>query len=252
MGEMRHLELGGGRVETNGITTLTVPPTASGYADAQIDDYGVVGRNGRSRYKWQPNTRLQLDAKFSHEADQLKGTAGFGFWNAPFGDPTIKRPALPQAAWFFFGSAPNDLLFFPEQTKTGWAASTLDAKSWRALRWSPLTPLVLLGNQFPAFKRRVWPRVRRDLGITAVPLKTTLTQWHSYRINWVQTGCKFWIDDALVLDSPTSPKGSLGFVCWIDNQFMVVRENGRFNWGTLPTTHPQTLQIRDLKLRKTS
>ena len=108
--DFRVLEMNGGEVRGQRpfLThpfLLHLPICQSGYTDAQIDD--CVGR--RKGYPWRPGTRLALRARFSHEADALVGTAGFGFWNAPFGDPTVPWPTLPQAAWFFFGSPPNDL-----------------------------------------------------------------------------------------------------------------------------------------------
>lgn len=239
----RHLEIQNGRVTQDGTSfRLTIPPTTNGYTNAQIDDYG------RSQFSWRPGTRLSLKARFSHAADQLKGTAGFGFWNAPFGDPTVKRPALPQAVWFFFGSPPNDLPFFPQQAGNGWVAATVNATGWRALRWAPFTPFVLLLNHLPAFKKRIWPKVLHDLGIGARPLSTDLIQWHRYALEWHQGGCKFWIDDGLVLETNSAPKGPLGFVCWVDNQYMVATGNGRFGWGVVPTFSEQLLEIKEIQL----
>ena len=252
MTQFRHLELNDGVVEVGEHYKLIIPKTASGYTDAQIDDYGLRledgERNGRTRYKWYPNTTLELKAKFSHPESQLKGTAGFGFWNAPFGDPTIKRPALPQAIWFFFGSPPNDLPFFAHKLGQGWIAATVNALSWKALRWAPFSPFVFALNHIPTFKKAVWPKVQSDLGICAKQLQLDLTEWHHYRLHWGQSSCQFWVDDSLILTSPTSPKGPLGFVCWIDNQYMVLRENGRFCFGTLPINIPQWLKIKNLKI----
>lgn len=244
----RHFTLNGGQIRQESNTyQLTIPPTADGYTDAQIDDYGMV-KNGRSHFQWHPNSTLQLSAKFSHPVDQLIGTAGFGFWNAPFGDPTVKWPKLPQAVWFFFGSPPNDLPFIANSHGHGWVASTVNALSWRALRWAPLTPLVLALNNVPAIQQRLWPKVEADLGIASRDITAVSTNWHTYKLHWGKTSSKFWIDEQLILETTSSPKGPLGFVCWIDNQYMVVRENGRFNWGILPTPQPQTLQIKHLSI----
>ena len=102
---------------------------------------------GRGQYPWSPGTRLRLRARFSHPPDQLIGTAGFGFWNAPFGDPTVRRPALPQACWFFFASAPTDLPLAPAGPGRGWFAATMDATGGSALALIPLAPALLLLNQ---------------------------------------------------------------------------------------------------------
>jgi hypothetical protein len=246
---MRHLVVGGGQVVAGETMQLHLPATAFGYADAQIDDYGgEESENGRFDFKWHPNTTLQLDAKFSHDGSALQGTAGFGFWNAPYGDPKRQWPVLPEAVWFFFGSPPNDMPYFADRQGNGFVAATISAKRWQALRWVPFAPLVLLGNRFPQFKRRVWPSVLRDLGIVTQEITAVLSEWHTYRLHWGEASCQFWLDDQLILTSPVSPKGPLGFVCWIDNQYLVLTGNGRLDWGTLPTQFSQTIFIANRQL----
>ena len=250
--EFRVLELNGGEVlgerpSPQYPLKLQLPVCQTGYTDAQIDDYG--GRR-RADYPWRPGTQLQLCARFSHEADHLVGTAGFGFWNAPFGDPTVPWPALPQAAWFFFGSPPNNLPLAQSGPGQGWFASTLDATTWRAVSLMPLAPPVLLLNQLPALRRRIWPWVQRQLRITFQPVAAKMTEWHEYQLNWRQAGCDFFVDGRLIHQTPFSPQGPLGFVCWIDNQFMVATSNGRFRWGTLPINTSQWLEVADLTIKK--
>ncbi len=255
MEPFRRLEINGGRVEEKSTVHLQLPPIVTGYADAQIDDYGAVVR--RRHYPHQPGTTLSLRARFSHTAEQLIGTAGFGFWNAPFGDPTVPWPTLPQATWFFFGSPPNDLPLAPNGAGRplegrGWFASTLDATRPRALAMAPFTPIVLLLNNLPAIRRLLWPRVQRNLQISFAPLTVNMTQWHSYQLDWQPDGCTFFVDDVRILQTPHSPRGPLGFVCWIDNQYMVATANGRFRFGTLPTATEQWLEIDQLSIQSSN
>lgn len=246
--EWRVLELGGGVVEENSSWRFVLPPVLIRYADAQVDDYGRV-ENGRSHYPWRPGTHLQLRARFSHDAHSLRGTAGFGFWNAPFGDPTIRWPALPQAVWFFFASPPSDLpLALADDTGRGWFAATLDATTRHAKATIPLAPAILLLNQFPRLRQRVWPAVQRQLGISFAALPMTMTEWHTYRLQWQPDGCTFAVDDVVVLQTPHTPRGPLGFVCWLDNQYMVAKANGRFSSGTLPITETQWMEIERLEI----
>lgn len=223
---------------------LHLPIHQTGYADAQIDD--CIGR--RQVYPWRPGTQFSLRARFSHEADELVGTAGFGFWNAPFGDPTVPWPMLPQATWFFFGSPPNDLPLARHGLGQGWFASTLDATTWRAVRLAPLALPVLLLNQFAGLRRKIWPWVQRQLQISFQPIQESMTEWHTYQLIWRKSGCEFWLDGRLVHQTPFSPGGPLGFVCWIDNQFMVATANGRFRWGTLSVTSPQFMEVEGLQI----
>jgi len=245
----RAVEIGGGIVRGDPATgdfCLVLPPVGGGYADAQVDDYRGLSR---SDYLWRPGTTLTLRARFSHGVGELKGTAGFGFWNAPFGPGTGVLPALPQAAWFFYASEANDLpLASGGQAGRGWFVSTIDAGSRRALLWAPLAPLVVALNQATATRRRVWPAVQRALGISYRPVTVEMADWHSYRLAWERHGCFFWVDGEPVLQTPLRPRGPLGFVCWVDNQYLVARPTGRFCWGTLGTGREQRLEVEDLQM----
>ncbi|MEM7335550.1 MAG: hypothetical protein AAF490_25950 [Chloroflexota bacterium] len=252
MSQFRRLEINGGHVQQNLESTtskLSILPAKNGYTNSQIDDYRQ-SENGRSHFKWQPNTTLSLSARFSRPISQLKGTAGFGFWNAPFGDPTVKTPAIPKAVWFFFGSQPNRLPFYKHPTENGFIAGTIHATRWQALRWIPFAPFVLAINNISSVKHRLWPKVQSDLGIYSTLIQTNVTQWHHYKLDWGLKECKFWLDEELIHASPVSPTGKLGFVCWIDNQYLVATGNGRFRWGTVPITQSQTLEIADLSIKK--
>lgn len=244
---MYEREINGGMVVREAGWRLTLPVISDGYADAQLDDYG--GKNGRFHYPWLPDLHLSLRARFSHTADQLVGTAGFGFWNAPFGDPAVRWPALPQATWFFFGSPPNNLPLAPSEPGRGWFAATLDATRPRAWVLAPAAPLVVLLNHIGAVRRRLWPWVQQRLGISYAPLPVAMTQWHQYELWWRRGGCTFAVDGQVVLQTEHTPQGPLGFVCWLDNQYMVATANGRFRWGVLPVTTPQTLFIQQLVIQ---
>ena len=90
--------------------------------------------------------------------------------------------------------------------------------------------------------------VRRRLGISFKPLSVKMTEWHQYRLEWRSDGCLFYVDGELVYQTAFSPRGPLGFVCWLDNQYMVLTRNGRFRWGTLPLTEDQWLEVANLQI----
>lgn len=239
----RVLELNGGQIEHASITRFRLPPVATGYADAQIDDRGGPDE----RFAWRAPTTMALRARFSHPAGQLLGTAGFGFWNAPYGDPSRRRPALPRTAWFFYASSPSDLPIAPDSPGRGWFAATFDASTLSALSLAPLAPAVLALNWFAA-GRWVWPAVRRRLGIYAAPISADMSEWHDYRLEWTATGCRFLVDDHPVLESPCSPRGNLGFVCWLDNQYLILTPGGRFRAGVLSLVNEQWMDMTALRL----
>ena len=58
-------------------------------------------------------------------------------------------------------------------------------------------------------------------------------QWREYTIEWRVNGARFLVDGALVLETDRPPRGPLGFVAWVDNQWMVATPHGRFGWGLL-------------------
>jgi hypothetical protein len=242
----RDLEINGGRVENGETIRLVLPAGVDGYADAQIDDYG--GRR-RREYLWRQGTRLELRARFSGQMGEMVGTAGFGFWNAPFGDPTIRWPALPKAAWFFYASDRSNLPLASHGAGRGWFASTIDSTRAEALIMAPFAPIFIILNNSSRLRRILWPFIRNRLRMSYKELAIDMDGWHSYRLCWMEERCEFWVDETCFLRTDYSPYGPLGFVCWIDNQYLVATPSGRFRSGTLSLSTEQWLEISDLKLR---
>src|SRR5713101_2298137 len=81
------------------------PAPADTLSDAELNDHRLYAHG---RWPWRPPLRLTVRARASHPADRLMGTAGFGFWNAPFGADNTTFDA-PQAVWFFHASPPSHL-----------------------------------------------------------------------------------------------------------------------------------------------
>ncbi len=243
----RRLELNGGRVDSGPPLVLRLPVVNKGYADAQIDDYG--GKR-RSDYLWRPCTLLRLKARFSHRAGELMGTAGFGFWNAPMSEPTILLPALPQVTWFFYASAPSDLPLPLIGPGRGWFVSTLDASTYKALMIAPLAVPVVLLNNVNRFRTSLWPGVRHRLQISFSQVEVDMTEWHDYQLLWGLDGCVFTVDGGTLFETRHSPKGPLGFVCWIDNRYMIARPTGRFQWGVVAAREEQWLEVDDLQISR--
>ena len=244
---LRRLEIGGGQVHQEAGWRLWLPPVASQYADAQLDDYATAVSDPHSRFRWQPGTELALRARFSHERGQLVGTGGFGFWNAPFGDPSVRRPALPRVVWFFYASAASHLPFAPAAGH-GWFVATMDATRPAALALAPLAPLFLLLHQVTAVRQRLWPWLQTRLGISVQSIPGSMTAWRRYGLQWRPDGVAFLVDDQLLLETPLSPRGPLGFVCWLDNQYLVAKPNGRLRWGVEAVAQAQWLEVDALRI----
>jgi hypothetical protein len=79
-------------------------------------------------------------------------------------------------------------------------------------------------------------------------LEVDVAQWHTYRLRWGPQGVEFAVDGENILETEVSPKGPLGLVIWIDNQFMAWRPDGSLRMGTL--ANPETgMEIRGLEVR---
>jgi len=224
----RRVRVGGGRliVAGDGLRMALAGARADLYADAMICDYARLPRRD---FPWRPPLRLTVRARAS---GPLAGTAGFGFWNNCF-SPLTERPALPAAIWFFHASPPSDMPLALGVPGHGWKAASIDATGPRALAWAPLAPLVVLAGHAPALGRRVWPRVQHDLHIAEAPIAPLEADWHTYALDWRRDGARFAVDGRAVLETDRAPRGPLGFVAWVDNQYMVATPRGRFGWGLL-------------------
>ena len=233
-------------VNDEGVRLTTTGASATSYSDAQLDDYQNLPRR---RFGWSPPLLLNLTARFSGSQSELRGTAGFGFWNDPFMMSSRRPPALPRAVWFFFASPPSDMRLDPAVAGHGWKAATIDATGAGALVWAPLAPLWVALMNVPGLYRTLWPPVQRSLRIREAWLDVPMTEWHEYRLDWRCDVCRFFVDGRPILEAP-SPGGRLGLVVWIDNQFMVVKPWGRFAWGLVDAPGEQWMEIRSLSIRR--
>ena len=221
-----------------------VDTTTGQMTNAQIDDYQGLRRRA---YLWRPPLTLTVRARFSHPDGVLSGTAGFGFWNDPFLMTRGRTPALPRALWFFYASPPSDMRLAQDVPGRGWKAAAIDATRPRALLWAPLAPvLVPLMNVQPIY-RRLWPYIQRSLGISEAPIEADMQDWHTYTLDWQVFRARFSADGTPVLDC-AAPRGPLGFVAWLDNQYMVVTPWGRFGYGWLDAPEEQWMEIEDLEI----
>lgn len=234
--------------QENGTQRMTVlSGDHSEYRVAQLDDYHQFPR---SRFPWHPPLTLSLQARASRS--EIPGTWGFGFWNNPFGvklgfGGNHLLPALPNAAWFFFASPENHLSFDNNLPGSGNLAATFCSSRIPFWIFTPgiiTLPLMLIP---PA------ARLMRKLTSQFVPQDTkclTLdpTVWHRYRLDWMRKQVDFYINDHPVFSTKVSPRGPLGLVIWLDNQFAAWCPNGRLKYGTLPSDS-NWIEIRDLVIQ---
>ena len=219
-----------------GVLRLVAGPAAAGsLTDVELNDHRLFPRGG---WPWRPPLRMTVRARASHPADALTGTAGFGFWNSPFG-ASNDTLAAPQALWFFHASPPSYMSLAREGHGTGWRAQVLNAPQVPrpvvvagALAWFLLKPLR------PLFYRAAATQV----GGGEAPVPQSLTAWHTYRIDWLRARAEFWVDDQRVFQTTSVPRGPLGFVAWIDNSMLNVSQ-GAFAFGNLAIEERQWLEL---------
>jgi hypothetical protein len=215
------------------------------YSDAQIDDYQGLPR---WRFPWRPPLQLTVRACFSHPAGELRGTAGFGFWNDPFlmGRPRV--PTLPRAVWFFYGSPPSNMKLDLNTPGHGWKAATIDCLRPASLLLVPLAPVAVVLMNLESVYRSLWPPIQRVLRIREQAVEVNMTEWHTYSIDWGTEQVCFSVDGQVILDDAPSPGGRLGFVMWLDNQYLVATPWGKLRWGLLDVPESQWMAVDRLEL----
>jgi hypothetical protein len=227
---------------------LTCPSGNSDtYQLAQLDDYQPFRR---AQMPWHAGVTFSLQARAS--VANLPGTWGFGLWNDPFGlnlgyGGTRLLPALPNAAWYFFSSPPNYLSFRDEVPAVGQVAgvfSSLPIPGWLFIPFLPLTPLLLV---------RPVARLARRMAAALIQEKSaqlTLdpTAWHTYAFSWEAESVTFRVDGEVVLQTAFAPRGPLGLVLWLDNQYAYWQPDGRLGYGTLPSPDAW-IEIKEMDLQ---
>lgn len=224
---------------------LTVPAVdASAYHDAQISSYHT-----RQGFTYAPPLKMTVRAYY--EGD-VQGTAGFGFWNHPYapGSVGIRGLRLPKAVWFFFGSPPHNLAMVRGVPGDGWKAMTFNASNPLFVALAPLAPLGMLLMRIPVLYRWVWPTIgERAIGAGEASLDSALLhEPHTYTLDWREDGVTFSVDGEIVHESQRAPRGKMGFIAWIDNQYAIVTPQGHFGFGVLPVPQPQSLILESITI----
>jgi hypothetical protein len=242
--KFHHTQIGNGSVYlADDILRLTVPSVNSAaYHDAQITDYTLPQRD----FFWEPLTNhtvhLEVEAQFNRT--DIRGTAGFGFWNHPFSPDMSGLPRPPQAAWFFYGSPPNNMPLAQGVPGYGWKAATISARRWSFWSLAPFAPLGLLLMRVPTLYNVLWPIGQNAIAVREQLLEPQiLLERTRYAITWAEDAVSFAVNGVEVLRSPFRLRGRMGFIAWIDNQYAIVTPQGRFGWGLVDVPHTQSLTL---------
>ena len=250
--------------DADGLRLSNQDATSNAYTNAQIDDYQGLARGD---FLWKPPLRFTIRARFSHPGAHehphkmltlspgprtthyalpprpLLGTTGFGFWNDPFLMTGRRMPALPRAIWFFYAAPPSNMKLDLNTPGWGWKAATIDAARWPFLALAPTAPVAMPLMRVRSLYRRLWPIGQRAIGVCEQALATSMADWHVYTIDWGRNVARFFVDGAPVFTCETPPRGPLGLVIWIDNQFMRVTPWGDFGYGVIDRPGRQSLWV---------
>lgn len=225
------------------------------YTDAQIDDYTMLSKKD---YLWKPPLRMTVRARTSHPAatekdteknkDVLHGTAGFGFWNKPF---TMQGNwfTMPESVWFFYSSPESNMALNPGVPGWGWKAQVIHGSRLSVIpQVIPLAATVaygkLSGNTKPA---SAW--LQRFSGTRETLISEDITEWHTYRLDWLPKEVIFYVNDKEILRTPFSPTRPLGFVAWLDNAFAIATPKGEIKFGRTDCG-PQWLDMDSVKIEQ--
>lgn len=239
-------QIGAGEVlQTPDALSLTVPTAdAATYHDAQLTDF-----THRSDFRWRPPLRLEVHARCATDGS-LVGTAGFGFWNHPYGLAGERLPRLPKAIWFFFSAPPSRMQLAQDVPATGWKAATVDTTRWQFKVLAPTAPIGLLLMRNPTLYQHLWPIGQRAIGVSEKLLHHDLLhQTHQYCIDWLPDRVIFAVDGAVVHEASLAISGEMGFIAWIDNQYAVVTPQGHVGAGVVAIPQTQSLVLSRMTIR---
>jgi hypothetical protein len=153
-------------------------------------------------------------------------------------------PALPNAAWFFFASAPNYLSLRNDLPAQGGLAATFQSRRYPTA-FIALGALALPLLALPPLARVMRRLGRRVVQQDAVALASDPSEWHSFLLEWSQSGASFCVDERPVLETGVVPLGPLGLVVWVDNQYAAWPLSGRLSFGTLANDQPAWIEIEE-------
>lgn len=205
-------------------------------SDAEIDDHRTVPR---FKLPWTPPLRMTVRARMSHPSGEMLGTAGFGFWNDPF-DWVGNVQVPPNALWFFYASPQSDMAFAPGVRGNGWKAATLNGGRADGFTMAVANFVFNL----PGMSKLVFRLAQTRVGAHEQMLDDiALTDWHTYRIDWLPHEALFFVDGVRVFRAPNPPSVPMGFVAWVDNNCTTMGPGREFSFTRLPIQQRQWMEL---------
>lgn len=227
-----------------GIARLIVDGAVDGeLSDAEIDDHRTAPR---WNLHWTPPLTLTVRARFSHPTGELRGTAGFGFWNDPF-DWSGNVEAPPNAIWFFYASPESDMAFVRDMQGHGWRAAFLNGgKADRVT--------MAVGNalfKIPAMSKLIFSAAEKRMDAAEFLLDDVkMTEWHEYKIDWRAEEAIFTVDAVQVFRAKNPPNVPLGFVAWVDNNATTMGPGKDFAFDRIAVPEREWMELAYVKIER--
>jgi hypothetical protein len=235
---LREHLINSGRVDRDGQHyRLTIPTTsADTYVDAQLDDYEHTLPRQFTNH---PPQTMTIRARFSHQ--QVKGTAGFGFWNHPFSrEGAVIDP--PCNVWFFYSSPESDLRVARGFPGHGFKASMLNSGRMPRVVVTIGSMLFNLLLRVPVISKLIMSAARSAVNTSEIMLNLDMTVWHEYKLNWLPNVATFCVDGKEILRAPHPPQMALGFAAWIDN-YRASAGGSHYQFAYVAVTQEQWMEL---------
>jgi hypothetical protein len=152
-------------------------------------------------------------------------------------------PALPRAIWFFYASPPSNMALAIDTPGWGWKAATIDAATLLFGLLTPTAPLAVPLMHIDWLYRRLWPLGQHAIRVSEQQIEFPMADWHIYTIDWGTQSARFSVDGCPILVCNTPPRGPLGLVIWIDNQYMQLTPQGHLRHGRIGKPGQQWLEL---------
>jgi hypothetical protein len=87
---------------------------------------------------------------------------------------------------------------------------------------------------------------RRWISQDSTTINVNVTQWHHYKMILDHDVVTYELDGHNIWKTSITPRGALGFLVWVDNQYAALPPDGKLSYGTLENTEPTWIEVMDL------
>jgi hypothetical protein len=75
-----------------------------------------------------------------------------------------------------------------------------------------------------------------------------LTDWHTYRLDWLPREAIFLVDEVEIFRAPNPPTAPLGFVAWVDNNATTMGPGRDFDFQRIAVPQRQWMELTRVRI----